>query len=123
MAKSQMKQCQWREKYEILVIHRCNVKLDLLNYFVDGSILNKLVDVKMIDPRCVEEKGEGVGVVRDAFSLFWNDVYNSFMLGEEERVPSIRHDVSREKWQAIARVRLKGYTQERYLPIKISRVF
>ncbi len=45
------------------------------------------------------------------------------MLGEEERVPSIRHDVSREKWQAIARVLLKGYTQERYLPIKISRVF
>ncbi len=28
MAKSQMKQCQWRKK------------LDLFNYFVDGSILN-----------------------------------------------------------------------------------
>ncbi len=46
---------------DILVIHRCNVKLDLLNYFVDGSVLNKLVDVKMIDPRGMEEKGEGVG--------------------------------------------------------------
>ena len=30
----------------------------------------------MIDPRGIEEKGEGVGVVRDAFSLFWHDVYN-----------------------------------------------
>ena len=108
---------------ELLVIHRCNVKCDLLNHFVDDTNLHKVVDVKMIDPRGVEEKGEGVGVVRDAFSLFWHDVYNSYMLGEDERVPSIRHDVSREKWQAIARILLKGYTQERYFPIKISKVF
>ena len=75
--------------------------------------------------RGVEEKGEGVGVARDAFSLFWRDVYNSYMLGEDERVPSIRHDVSREKWQATAnaRILLKGYTQERYFPIKISSLF
>lgn len=108
---------------ETLVIHRSNVKCDLLNHFVNDSILHKVVCVKMIDPRGVEEKGEGVGVVRDAFSLFWNDVYNSYMLGEDERVPSIRHDVSREKWQAIARILLKGYMQERYFPIKISKVF
>ena len=108
---------------ELLVIHRCNVKCDLFNHFVDDTNLHKVVDVKMIDPRGVEEKGEGVGFVRDAFSLFWHDVYNSYMLGEDERVPSIRHDVSQEKWQAIARILLKGYTQERYFPIKISKVF
>ncbi|XP_028409486.1 uncharacterized protein LOC114532099 [Dendronephthya gigantea] len=108
---------------EILVIHRSNVKCDLLNHFVNDTLLHKIVDVKMLDPRGMEEKGEGVGVVRDAFSLFWNDVYNSYMLGEDERVPIIRHDVSREKWQAIARILLKGYMQERYFPIKISKVF
>ena len=55
---------------ELLVIHRCNVKCDLSNHFVDDTNLHKVVDVKMIDPGGVEEKGEGVGVVRDAFSLF-----------------------------------------------------
>ena len=110
---------------ELLVIHRCNVKCDLLNHFVDDTNLHKVVDVKMIDPSGVEEKGEGVGVVRDAFSRSFGMmcIYNSYMLGEDERVPSIRHDVSREKWQAIVRILLKGYTQERYFPIKISKVF
>ena len=45
------------------------------------------------------------------------------MLGEDERVPIIRHDVSKPMWQAIARVMLKGYFQEHYFPIQISPVF
>ncbi|XP_046861702.1 uncharacterized protein LOC124454984 isoform X2 [Xenia sp. Carnegie-2017] len=49
---------------EVLLIHRCNVKADLLHYFEKGDILKKCVDVKMIDSRGVEEMGEAVGVVR-----------------------------------------------------------
>ena len=45
------------------------------------------------------------------------------MLGEDEMVPIISHDVSKSVWQAIARVMLKGYFQERYFPIQISPVF
>ena len=45
------------------------------------------------------------------------------MLGEDERVPIIRHDGSKAMWQALARVLLKGYFQERYFPIQISPVF
>lgn len=108
---------------EELVIHRTQVKHDFLHYFADSSILNKCINVKMIDPRGIEEKGQGGGVVRDAISLFWKDVYNSYMLGEGERVPIIRHDVSKAMWQAIARVLFKGYFQERYFPIQISSVF
>lgn len=108
---------------QLLVLHRSTVKVDMLKYFISDTILSKVLDVKMIDCRGIEERGEGVGVVRDAFSLFWNDVYNCLMLGEDERVPSIRHDMRREKWEALGRVFLKGYTQERYFPIKISQVF
>ena len=108
---------------EVLVIHRTQVKHDLLHYFGDNNILKKCISVKMIDPRGIEEKGQGIGIVRDAISLFWKDVYNSYMLGEDERVPIIRHDVSKPMWQAIARVMLKGYFQERYFPIQISPVF
>ena len=108
---------------EVLVIHRTQVKHDLLHYFGDNNILKKCISVKMIDPRGIEEKGQGIGIVRDAISLFWKDVYNSYMLGEDERVPIIRHDVSKPMWQAIARVMLKGYFQECYFPIQISPVF
>ena len=108
---------------EVLVIHRTQVKHDLLHYFGDNNIFKKCISVKMIDPRGIEEKGQGIGIVRDAISLFWRDVYNSYMLGEDERVPIIRHDVSKPMWQAIARVMLKGYFQERYFPIQISPVF
>ena len=59
---------------EVLLIHRCNVKADLLHYFEKGDILKKCVDVKMIDSKGVEEKGEAVVVVRYAFSLFWNEI-------------------------------------------------
>ena len=108
---------------EVLVIHRTQVKHDLLHYFGDNNIFKKCISVKMIDPRGIEEKGQGIEIVRDAISLFWKDFYNSYMLGEDERVPIIRHDVSKPMWQAIARVMLKGYFQERYFPIQISPVF
>ena len=83
--------------------------------------LKKCISVKY--PRGIEEKGQGIGIVRDAISLFWKDVYNSYMLGEDERVPIIRYDVFKPMWQAIDRVMLKGYFQERYFPIQISPVF
>ncbi len=63
---------------ELLVMHRTQVKHDFLHYFADSNILKKFINVKMIDPRCIEENGEGVRVVRDAISLFWKDVYNSY---------------------------------------------
>ena len=104
-------------------VHRSTVKKDMVNTFLDSSIMSNKLDVKMIDGRGLEESGEGGGVVRDAFSLFWSDAYNSLMSGEDERVPSVRHDMNREKWEAVSRVLVKGYTQEHYLPIRISQVF
>ena len=65
-------------------VHRSTVKKDMINTFLDSSIMSKKLDVKMIDGRWLEESGEGGGVVRDAFSLFWSDAYNSLMLGEDE---------------------------------------
>ena len=40
-----------------------------------------------------EELGEDDGgVLRDALSAFWSTFYDSCTLGEEERVPALRHD-------------------------------
>ena len=47
-----------------------------------------------------EEAGQGNGVLRQVFSLFWKEFYESHMLGESERVPYIRHDFDCNKWEA-----------------------
>ena len=110
------------EKLEIS-IHRTNLKKELISVFEHEDIMTKFEVVKMINEYRNEEKGEGQGVIRDALSLFWQDAYVSLMLGEDERVPCIRHDMSRNHWQAVARIFLKGFLQERYFPIQISQVF
>ena len=55
--------------------------------------------------------------------LFWKEVYDSLLIGENERVPFIRHDYSRYDWEAIARVLLKGYRMCQYLPLLVSKTF
>jgi len=45
------------------------------------------------------------------------------MLGEGERVPSIRHDFKRKEWEAIARILLKGFQEYQYFPLRLSKVF
>ena len=45
------------------------------------------------------------------------------MLGETERVPYIRHDFDRNKWEAVGRILVKGYIESQYFPHKISKAF
>ena len=102
-------------------IHRTNLKKELISVFEHEDIMTKFVVVKMINEYGNEEKGEGQGVIHDALSLFWQDAYVSLMLGEDERVPCIRHDMSRNHWQAVARIFLKRFLQERYSQFRYLR--
>ena len=95
----------------------------MINAFKDHSIINCDLTFVFIDGRRNEEKGSEIGVVRDALSLFWKEVYDSLLIGENERVPFIRHDYNRSDWEAIARVLLKGYRMCQYLPLLISKTF
>ena len=52
--------------------------------------MNCHIIVEMLYERGVPEQGRGSGVFKDTLSLFWKDVYDSLMLGEGERIPSIR---------------------------------
>ena len=113
----QQRQCK------ILYIHRLNVKKDMINAFKDPSVMECDLTFVFIDGRGNEEKGSGVGVVRDALSLFWKEVYDSLLIGENERVPFIRHDYNRLDWEAIARVLIKGYRMCQYLPLLVSKTF
>ena len=105
-----------QQQYQIIKIHRLNVKQDMIDAFKDPSIMDRNLTFVFIDGRGNEEKGSGIGVVRDALSLFWKEVYDSLLIGENERVPFIRHNYNRLDWEAVARVVLKGYRMCEYLP-------
>lgn len=107
----------------LLKIHRLNVKQDMINAFKDPSIMDCSLTFVFIDGRGIEEKGFGIGVERDALSLFWKDVYDSLLIGENERVPCIRHDYSRCDWEAVARILVKGFRTCQYLPLLLSKTY
>lgn len=114
-----------REELEtrIIKIHRDNVRADLIEEFKDPSIVSCDIIVEMINHRGVAEKGRGTGVFKDTLALFWKDVYDSLMLGEDERVPFVRDDFQRQEWESVARILLKGFRTCQYFPLRLSRPF
>ena len=108
---------------KVIRVHRLHVRADMLEIFSDPSIFKFSLSAIIINQLGHEEVGRGIGVLREVFSLFWKDFYESHMLGESERVPYIRHDFDRNKWEAVGRILVKGYTESQYFPHKISKAF
>ncbi|XP_057297111.1 uncharacterized protein LOC130626009 [Hydractinia symbiolongicarpus] len=101
------------------------IKKDLMDLFITKQI-NVTDDIRYIwiDPRGQEENGAGSGVSRDIYSSFWNEVYNAYLYGEQERVPQVRHDLYKQEWRAFGMIILKGYVDTGYyFPISLSRAF
>ena len=95
---------------KIIRVHRSLIREDMIEIFLDSSILKFNLNAIIINQHGIEEAGQGNGVLREVFSLFWKDCYESHMLGECERVSYIRHDLDRKKWEAVGRILVKGYT-------------
>ncbi|CAB4014462.1 40S ribosomal S2, partial [Paramuricea clavata] len=93
----------------VLKIRRVNIMQDMIENFKEKSIMQIHVKVVMINSFGKEELGvDDGGVFRDALSAFWSSFYDSCMVGEEERVPVVRHDFKEEEWEAIALILVKG---------------
>ena len=65
----------------------------------------------------------GSGVSRDVYSLFWAEVSDSYLIGTDQRVPFVRHDLYIPEWEAIGRILIKGYLDFGYFPIVLSYCF
>jgi len=107
----------------IVQVHSLNIKKDLIDLFRDPLIMSEDIEIMVIDARGVEEMGRGVGLLRDVFSLFWKETYDSLFVGENERVPFVRHDYQRDEWVAVGRSLVKGYLTCQYLPVLLSQTF
>ncbi|XP_046861480.1 uncharacterized protein LOC124454769 [Xenia sp. Carnegie-2017] len=98
-----------------IVIHRSNLKHNMIDAFCDEEILNSIVIVKVIHERGQMEKGEGRGVFRDILTGFWQEFFVSATVGANEKIPAIRHDYQSEQWKAIARVFVYGFLKKAFL--------
>ena len=97
----------------IVQVHRLNNKKDLTDIFLDPLIMSHEIKMIVIDARGVEEVAS-VGLLRDVFSLFWKETYDSLFAGQNELVSFVRHHCRREKWVAVGRILAKGYLTFQY---------
>ena len=72
--------------------------MNSLEYF------NFLINVTVIAQRGNEEEGIGGGVMRDVICTFVSNLASSHMIGCEEKVPSVRHDMGLRQWKSVARI-------------------
>ena len=80
---------------------------DLIEEFADVDIMSCNIKIIMVDECGHDEAGLDTGCVyRDAMGCFWQEVYMSCTIGEDERVPSLRHHFQTREWLAITRISL-----------------
>jgi hypothetical protein len=96
-----------------------NIINELVGYFKDPQILN--TNVKM---SFTNEKASDVdGVSREAYTLFWLELYEKLCEGEAMRVPSLCSGWQATEWQSVARILLKGYNEQKIFPLRLSPAF
>ncbi|KAJ8050224.1 hypothetical protein HOLleu_03340 [Holothuria leucospilota] len=107
---------------EQVIIRRSNVVEDFIQICLDPNIMSKALDVRMIHMNGDVEVGEGDGVFRDPLTEFWW-AFSRYTNGNVYKIPIIRHDFGKEKWEAIARILLKGFKDTGYFPIMMAPAF
>ena len=105
-----------------VVPHRLQLKSELIDIFKQDDILSYDIRVTLIDPRGQEELGTGEGVIRDVLCSFFNEFITSNTVGCDEVVPSIRHDMAKDQWEAVGRMMIYGF-RIGYFPLRFSPVF
>ena len=91
-----------------LKIRRTFIKLDVIQAFKDPVLNTSSINIIFINQRDREEEGSGVGVTRELAASFWQEIWKSALLGCEEKVPSIRHDLQNAEWEAIGKFLVFG---------------
>ncbi|KAA0718503.1 hypothetical protein E1301_Tti013083 [Triplophysa tibetana] len=110
---------------KILVVHRGQIFSEFIAHFFDESLthMENEVEVKLLLPNGQYEMGQDAGgVFRDCLSEFWHEFYEQCTLGNSFKVPFLRHDFGKEKWESVGRIIYFGWQKEKYLPIKLAPV-
>ena len=108
--------------YGIHRVHRSNIVSDMLSVFTSDDFSSERPMIRLVDDEGNLEDGVGVGVFREALTLFFDHIEVSHMAGEAVKVPRTRHDMPRTQWEAIARMISCGLKND-FFPLYLSPVF
>ena len=106
-----------------LTVHRSLICSDTIEHFKDTRVIYSSLLFTVINERGGKEDGVGVGVEREVYSLFWKQLANSVMIGEQDRVLFIRRDHFIKEWEAVGRILFKGYQSVPYFSLFLSKAF
>lgn len=113
-----------RGDIKLLKIHRGRVFEELLNAYQEDVSVQDTIKIEMVLPNGEIEKADDQGgVFRDTLTEFWNTFYEKCTVGTALKVPYLRHDFGEKQWKAVAKILIKGHSEENYFPIKLAPVF
>ncbi|XP_032427069.1 uncharacterized protein LOC116725248 isoform X1 [Xiphophorus hellerii] len=108
---------------KILVLHRGQILKELISHFCDPGVTQEDICIQMVLPDGRREKAvDDGGVLRDVLSEFWQDFYEQCTMGNNFKVPYLRHDFGQQQWESIGRIIAFGWQKQKYLPIKLAPV-
>ncbi|XP_029991495.1 uncharacterized protein LOC115420399 [Sphaeramia orbicularis] len=99
-------------------VHRVTIIKDLVRYFLDPNITKYTLKMEFLN----ENASDDSGVSRDVYSEFWEKFLEQCE-GEEERVPRLKPDTTKEEWKAVGRIWAKGFIDHGMLPVRLSKSF
>lgn len=113
-----------QSKMETLILHRGQIFQDMLKAFEEEFFDHGNLKIEMILPNGQSELAEDIGgVYRDSLSECWFSFYEKCTVGTTFKVPYLRHDFGEKQWKSIAKIFIRGFELENYIPIKLSPVF
>ncbi|CAH1107883.1 unnamed protein product [Psylliodes chrysocephalus] len=110
-----------QSKMETLILHRGQIFQDMLKAFEEEFFDHGNLKIEMILPNGQSELAEDIGgVYRDSLSECWFSFYEKCTVGTTFKVPYLRHDFGEKQWKSIAKIFIRGFELENYIPIKLS---
>ena len=85
-------------------LNRLQLKKQLIELYADENMLQYHLNVRLIDACGMKEEGSGVGVSKEIYSNFFIELFASCTVGRVDKVPCVRHDMTKIEWDAVARI-------------------
>lgn len=107
-----------------LRIHRGQAFEEMMTAFQTLESACGRLKIVMIAPNGEEEAAvDAGGVFKDALSEFWDETYKRCTEGTTAKIPILRDDFTAEKWEAMAKILMKGYKDVKYFPLQLCKAF
>ncbi|XP_029993432.1 uncharacterized protein LOC115421612 [Sphaeramia orbicularis] len=106
------------ERISYVSVRRVVVVRDLVQAFMDNSIMHSTVKMKFVNEMAVDD----AGVSRDVYTAFWEQFFE-LCEGETERVPRLTPDFGEAEWRAVGLIWVKGLMDHGVIPVMLAQSF